>query len=87
MKVDTVIKLKENNKYLLLLESELDLDGYFLAVQLDEKDEPTKNYAVLQEVEKDGKTFVKKIEDPIIMNKLLEDYQLQYDEMFESEEQ
>lgn len=86
MKVDTVIKLKENNKYLLLLESELDLEGYFLAVQLDEKDEPTKNYAILQEVEKDGKTFVKKIDDPLIMDKLLEDYRQQYDDMFETSE-
>lgn len=86
MKVDTVIKLKENNKYLLLLESELDLEGYFLAVQLDEKDEPTKNYAILQEVEKDGKTFVKKIDDPLIMDKLLEDYRQQYDDIFETSE-
>lgn len=85
MKIDTVITLKDNKKYLLLLESDLDLEGYFLAVALDEKEEPTNNYAVFQEVEKDGKTFVKKIDDPLVLNQLLEDYKLQYQEQYEEE--
>ncbi len=82
MKIDTVITLKDNRKYLLLLESDLDLEGYFLAVQLDEKEEPMNTYAVLQDIEKDGKHFVKKIEDPGILNQLLEDYRIQYDEEY-----
>lgn len=84
MKVDTKISLKNGKKYLLLLESDLELDGYFLAVELNEKDEVTNNYAVLQRVEKDGKTFTKKIDDPVILNKLLEDYHIQYDDEFEN---
>lgn len=83
MKVDTVITLNDNKKYLLLLESELELEGYFLAVLLDEKDEPTNVYAVLKEVEKDGKTYVKKENDPIIENQLLEDYRNQYEDILE----
>lgn len=82
MKIDTVITLKDNRKYLLLLESDLDLEGYFLAVQLDEKEEPMNTYAVLQDIEKDDKHFVKKIEDPGILNQLLEDYRIQYDEEY-----
>ncbi len=82
MKTDTVIELKDNNSYLLLLESELDAEAYFLANQLDANNEPTNNYAVIQEVRKDNKTFAKKIDDPIILNKLLEDYRLQYEELY-----
>lgn len=83
MKIDTIITLKNDKKYLLLLESELDLEGYFLAVQLDDKNEPTSNYAVLEEVKKDNRMFVKKIDDPLILNQLLEDYKIQYEEQFE----
>ncbi len=86
MKTDTVIKLKNNKAYLLLLESELDLEGYFLGVELDEKNEPTNTYVILQDVEKDGKHFVKKIDEPDILNQLLQDYQLQYDEKYEDDQ-
>lgn len=83
MQVDKVITLKNQKKYLLLLESELEYEGYFLAVLLNENEEPTKNYAVLQEVKKDGKIFIKKIENPIVLNELLEDYQSQYEDLIE----
>lgn len=83
MKVDTVITLKNGKKYLLLLESELELEGYFLGVLLNEKDEPTNNYIVFQEVKKDGKTFTKKVDDVLILNELLQDYKLQYEDMYE----
>lgn len=85
MKVDTVITLKNNKKYLLLLESELELDGYFLAVELDEKNVPTNTYAVLENVEKDGKQFVKKVDDALILNQLLEDYKIQYEEKYDED--
>lgn len=87
MKTDTVITLKNQKKYLLLLESELDLDGYFLGVELDSKNEPTNTYIVLQDIEKDNKHFVKKIDDPSILNQLLQDYQLQYEENYEEDDQ
>lgn len=83
MKIDTKITLKDGKKYLLLMESDLELEGYFLAVVLDAKDEFTNNYAVLQRVLKDGKEFSKKINDPVILNKLLEDYQIQYFDQYE----
>lgn len=82
MKPNMTITLKDNRKYLLLLESELDLEGYFLAVQLDNEDNPTNTYAVLQSVEKDGREYVKKIDNILILNQLYEDYRLQYDEEF-----
>lgn len=83
MEIDNVITLKSGKKYLLLLESELDLNSYFLAVQLDEHEEPTNNYVVFQEIEKDGKSFAQKISDTFILNQLLEDYDLQYKEKYD----
>ncbi len=82
MKEDTVITIRNGKKYLLLLESEDTTESYYLAVLLDEKNEPTSNYAVLEEVEKDGKTFVKRISDPLILNQLLADYRAQFNDMY-----
>ncbi len=81
MEIDTVIKLKNGKKYLLLMESELDLVGYYLAILLDDNNEPTNTYTVLEEVNNNGKMSVKTITDTLILNKLLEDYQLQYDDL------
>lgn len=84
MKVDTVITIKNDIKYLLLLESELTIDGYFLAVRLDNNGEPTNNYTVFQEVKKDGKTFIKNIKDPLVLNELLRDYRSQYEDIVQN---
>ena len=86
MEIDKMIELADGKKYALLLESELTEENYFLAVLLDDKEEPTNNYAVLEEVQKDGKIYVRKVSDPIILNQLLEDYQLQFDEEYDDEE-
>lgn len=83
MKVDNVIELADGKRYGLLLESELTEEDYFLGVLLGPNDEPTNNYIVLEEVHKDGKTFIKKVKDPILLNQLLEDFKLQYDDMEE----
>lgn len=83
MKVDSIIKLENGKKYLLLLKSELTLDGYFLAVLLDEKEEPTSTYTIFKEIERDGRLIVKRIEDPLILNELLADYQNQYEDMLD----
>lgn len=85
MKEDTVITINNGKKYLLLLESEDTTESYFLAVLLDEKEEPTNNYAVLEEVEQEGKTFVKSVNDPIILNQLLADYKSQYNDLYEEQ--
>ena len=83
MKVNEIIELADNKKYALLLESELTEQDYFLGVLLNEKEEPTNNYAVLESVIKDGKTYIRKIKDPLLLNQLLEDYKLQYEELFD----
>ena len=82
MQVDRVITLANGKKYLLLLEDDTMEDNYFLSVAIDENNEPTNEYIVLQEINKNGKTFTKKVNDPLILNQLLEDYRNQYNEEY-----
>lgn len=83
MNIDQVITLANNKNYLLLLKSEMTDDNYFLAVLLDENNEPTNVYAVLKEVIKNGEIYSQKINNPLVLNQLLEDYKEQYNEKYE----
>lgn len=80
MEVDNIITLADGKEYGLLLESDLNNNTYFLAVQLDKTEQPTNKYKVLKKIEKEGKTFVVEETDPIILNSLLEDFSLQADD-------
>lgn len=86
MKVDEIIDLENGTSYLLLLESTIDNGKYFLAVELDDKDEPTKNYIVLKEIIDGNDTYIQKENDPIILSKLIQDYSLDYEEDFMNDE-
>ncbi|MDO4963129.1 MAG: hypothetical protein Q4E75_03430 [bacterium] len=78
MKIDSVIHLKNQESYLLLLQDK-ELNGkYFLAVLLDQDNNPTDKYEVFMEDNKDGRLFVKKVRDEEILKQLLIDYQKQY---------
>lgn len=85
MSEDKMIILADDTKYGILLESELTENTYYLAVLLNEQEEPTQNFAVLEEIKKDGQEYVQKINDPLILNELLEDFNLQYEEEFGEE--
>lgn len=85
MSEDKMIILADDTKYGILLESELTEKTYYLAVLLNEQEEPTQNFAVLEEIIKDGEEYVQKINDPLILNELLEDFNLQYEEEFGEE--
>jgi len=82
MQENMVITLGSGKKYGILLESET-MDNYFLAVLLDEKEEPTSTYTIFKKVIKNNQEFIKRIEDTIILNSLLEDYREQYEELKE----
>ena len=84
MEVDNIITLENNKNYLLLLESELTDDNYFLSVLLDENDEPTKDYAVLKEIKKEDGSYALKINNPLVLQQLIEDYKLQLSDMEEA---
>ncbi len=82
MQENTVITLGSGKKYGILLESET-MDDYFLAVLLDEKEEPTSTYTVLKKVVKNNQEFIKKIDDILILNSLLDDFREQNEELKE----
>lgn len=82
MQVDTVITLASGKEYLLLLEESYGNDNYFLSVLLDDKKEPTSDYLVLKEIEKDGETRVAQEHDPVILQHLFDDYSTQYENLY-----
>ena len=82
MNVDEVIQLEDNNNYGLLLKADIDDRNYFLAVKLNEKEEPTNEYKVLKEINENNDTYVQEINDPLILSQLLEEYSMQYDETY-----
>ena len=84
MKIDQVVTLANDKDYLLLLESENTEERYFLSVLLKDN-EPTQEYAVLKEVIQDGEMYCQKINNPVVLNQLLEDYQVQYNEMYKAD--
>lgn len=86
MKVDTVITLASGREYLLLLEESYGNDNYFLSVLLDDKKEPTDEYVVLKEIEKDGETRVAREKNPVILQQLFDDYSAQYESEYSNNE-
>ena len=68
MNIDDIIDLENGKSYLLLLNSEIDKSNYFLAVLLNELDEPTNEYIVLKEINENGEIFTQKVNDPIILS-------------------
>lgn len=81
MKIDDIISLENGKDYGLLLESVIDDVRYFLAVLVDREEKPLDEYIVLEEVVEDDETYVQKINDPLILNQLMEDYSLQLEDL------
>lgn len=86
MKVDEIIDLENGTSYLLLLDSMINNIKYFLAVELDESEEPTKNYIVLKEIVENNETYIQKETDPVILSKLIQDYSSDYEDDYGNEE-
>lgn len=81
MKIDDIISLENGKDYGLLLESVIDDVRYFLAVLVDKEEKPLDEYIVLEEVVEDDETYVQKINDPLILNQLMENYSLQLEDL------
>ena len=81
MKIDDVLSLENGKKYLLLLDSKINEKNYFLAVLVDDNEEPLKEYEVLEQIIDNGEEYVEIIKDPIILNTLLQDFTAQQEDM------
>ena len=80
MTVGEMITLSNKNSYGLLLDAVLNDNKYFLAVLLNEREEPTEIYVVLKE-EFDGENIsVIEENDVVILSKLLDDNSLQLED-------
>lgn len=64
MNVDTIITLSNNSKYLLLDKTSIEDKNYFYAIGVkDDLETVTREYIFIEEIKRDGKTFIKKVED------------------------
>jgi len=79
LEVDTMITLDDGLNYGLLLDGMVNDENYFLAVELDEKEEATDKYKVLKEINENNETYVVEEEDPRILAKLLEEFSEELD--------
>lgn len=82
MKPNEIIDLENNTSYLLLLNSEIDNESYFLAVRLEKDDTPTQDYIILKEINENNESYIQKVNDPFILSKLITEYYLDLEEDF-----
>lgn len=71
MNVDTVITLNNNINCLLLEKANYNDENYFLAVVLDDNEEPSDEYVVLKEIVEDEQNYVMRIVDESILAELI----------------
>ena len=71
MKVDNVILLEDDQKYLLLDETKLDDEKYFYATQIKDNLEPINNFVFIKYTKKDKKFYATKITDKETYTKLM----------------
>ena len=85
MEIDTVITLENNKNYLLLMEDSMQADNYFLAVLLDDNEEPTNVYTALKEIITPDGVYCEKVTDVLLLSQLLEDYKLQVEDDYDND--
>ena len=72
MKTDTIITLSNNSKYLLLDKTSIEDKNYFYAIGVKEDSSSiTNEYIFIEEIQRDNKYFIKKVEDQQIKDFLL----------------
>lgn len=71
MNVNDIIVLENNKSYLLLLDTVIKADKYYLAVELDNNENPTNNYVVVKEEKEGNDIYMEITEDPYIYSELI----------------
>lgn len=71
MNVNDIIILENNKSYLLLLDTVIKADKYYLAVELDNNENPTNNYVVVKEEKEGNDIYMEITEDPYIYSELI----------------
>ncbi len=84
MEKDTIITLEDNEKYILLDEVKVEGVKYFLALQLTEDEQPTKNYEIFEEEVENGESYMIIVEDKNLKESLMVNFTLNYEEYVEN---
>ena len=71
MRVDSVITLNNDVNCLLLDKVTYEKNNYFMAVVLNEEEEPSDEYVIFKEIIENDSKYVEKVEDENILMELL----------------
>lgn len=63
MKKGDLITLEDNEKYLLLMDTELEGKKFFYANMVDENNNPTSEYEIFEEINEEDGTYMELVED------------------------
>lgn len=80
MGVDEIITLEDGKEFILLTETVVEGDKYFMAVEAI-NDEPTENYELFKQVVENGELSVEEVVDEGLRLKLLDEFEEQIDEL------
>lgn len=86
MGIDEVITLEDGKEYVLLLTSNLDGNKYFLAAEVI-NNEPSEKYEIFKELIVNNEFSVEQVLDTALTEKLMEDFEDQFDAMEEKKDQ
>lgn len=78
MGVDDIITLEDGKEYILLFKSVVENINYYLGVEAI-NNEPTDHYEIFREFIENGESSVEEVSDPALLEKLLDDFEEQFD--------
>lgn len=84
MKVDSVITLENDVNCLLLEKVEYENNNYFMAVVLNEEEEPSDEYVIFKEIIENNENYVEKVEDVELFSSLIQLFTTKIDEFVDS---
>lgn len=84
MKVDSVITLENDVNCLLLEKVEYENNNYFMAVVLNEEEEPSDEYVIFKEIIENNENYVEKVEDAELFSSLIQLFTTKIDKFVDS---
>ncbi len=84
MIVDSVITLENDVNCLLLEKVEYENNNYFMAVVLNEEEEPSDEYVIFKEIIENNENYVEKVEDAELFSSLIQLFTTKIDEFVDS---
>ena len=84
MKVDSVITLENDVNCLLLEKVEYENNNYFMAVVLNEEEEPSDEYVIFKEIIENNENYVEKVEDAVLFSSLIQLFTTKVDEFVDN---